>query len=63
MTAADANEDRDPVVELYKRGIDVTLIRENLRRSVDESLIQLMALQRFAEELKKAGESVRPKQQ
>jgi hypothetical protein len=50
-------------VELYKRGIDVTLIRENLRRSVDESLIQLMALQRFAEELKKAGESVRPKQQ
>jgi len=63
MTQADANEDRDPVVEVYKRGIDVTLIRENLRRSVDERLIQLMALQRFAEELNKAGESVRPKQQ
>lgn len=63
MTEADANEDRDPVVEVHKRGIDVTLIRENLRRSVEERLIQLMALQRFAEELKKAGESVRPKQQ
>jgi len=42
----------DPVVETYKRDIDRTLIRENLRISVQERFENLMALQRFAEELK-----------
>jgi transcriptional regulator with XRE-family HTH domain len=28
----------DPVVALYKQGVDRTLLRENLRRSVDERL-------------------------
>ncbi len=55
MPKADNDKHKDPVIEAYKAGIDVTLIRENLRRSVDERLTQLMALQRFAEELKKAG--------
>jgi len=41
----------DPVVEAYKQGIDRTLIRENLRISVQERFENLMALQRFAEEL------------
>ena len=34
----------DPVVEAYKRDIDMTLLRENLRRSVDERVRNLMAL-------------------
>ena len=33
-----------PVVEAYKRDIDMTLLRENLRRSVDERVRNLMAL-------------------
>jgi len=45
----------DPVVEAYKRGIDMTLLRENLRRSVDERVRNLMALQRLAEEARRAG--------
>ena len=45
----------DPVVEAYKRHIDQTLLRENLRRSVDERVCNLMALQRLAEEARRAG--------
>ena len=53
--------DPDPVVEAYKQGIDLTLIRENLRRTVTERFEQAMALQRFAEELREAGQ--KPRQQ
>jgi len=56
-----ASADLDPVIEAYKRGIDVTLIRENLRRSVQERLDRLIELQRFAAELRRAGcEARRP---
>ena len=48
----------DPVVEAYKRHIDQTLLRENLRRSVDERVRNLMALQRLAEEARRAGMQV-----
>ena len=47
--------DRDPIIELYKRDVDRTLIRENLRRSVTERFERLMELQRFAEEMRRAG--------
>jgi hypothetical protein len=49
----------DPVVQAYKAGIDRTLLRENLRLSVEERFVQLMRLQRNAEELRKAGRSLR----
>jgi hypothetical protein len=39
----------DPVIDAYKGGIDVTLIVENLRRTPEERLANLAALQRFAE--------------
>ncbi len=48
----------DPVIEIYRRSIDLTLIRENLRLSPEERLRQLQALQRFADELRRAGENV-----
>ena len=46
----------DPVTEAYKKDIDLTLIRENLRLTVDQRFQQLMKLQRFAEELQQAGQ-------
>jgi hypothetical protein len=49
----------DPVIEAYKKGIDVTLIRENLRLTVDQRFEQLMKLQEFAEELQRAGRKAR----
>ena len=50
--------DPDPVIECYKRDIDRTLIRANLQRTPEERLRNLMALQRFAEELRAAGRRV-----
>ena len=55
-------QDQDPVIEAYKRGIDRTLIRQNLKRTVTERFEQAMALQRFAEELKRAGRKARKTQ-
>jgi hypothetical protein len=43
----------NPVIEDYKRHVDRTLIRENLRLSVTERFEKLMALQKFAEELRR----------
>ena len=45
----------DPVIEAYKKDVDRTLIRENLRLSVEARLERLMELQRFADELRRAG--------
>lgn len=47
--------DPDPVIEAYKKGVDRTLLRQNLRRSPEERLVALMELQRFAHELRRAG--------
>ncbi len=45
----------DPVIEAYKKDIDRTLIRENLKLTPEGRLLQLMKLQEFAEELQAAG--------
>jgi hypothetical protein len=45
----------DPVIEAYKKDVDRTLIRENLRLSVQERFENLMRLQEFADELHRAG--------
>lgn len=45
---------RDPVIEAYKRDVDRTLIRENLKRTVDERIDQLTAMSRFFDEMRRA---------
>lgn len=49
----------DPVIDAYKRDIDRTLLRENLKLSVEERFLRLMELQRFATELRQAGQHAR----
>jgi len=49
----------DAVIEAYKKDVDVSLIRENLRLTVDQRFQQLMKLQQFAEELQRAGRKAR----
>ena len=49
----------DPVIEAYKKDIDRTLIRENLKLTVTQRFEQAMALQKFAEELRRAGAEAR----
>jgi hypothetical protein len=50
---------RDPVVDAYRAGLDLTLIEENLRLSVEERFRKWMEVARFAEELGRAGERSR----
>jgi len=54
-----ADATSDPVIDAYKSGIDVTLIRDNLRLTPTERLQRLQDLQAFAEELQKAGRELR----
>jgi hypothetical protein len=51
----------DPVIERYKRDIDRTLIRENLKLTPEERLTQLMRMQDFAAELRRAGRAAKEK--
>ena len=44
----------DPVIEAYKRDVDRSLLRENLRRTVDERLRSLDDLRRLGDELQRA---------
>ncbi len=46
----------DEIIESYKRDIDMTLIEESLRRSVEERLQALEEFERFREELRAATE-------
>ena len=50
--------ERDPVIEVYKRDVDRTLIREQLRRTVDERVQNMIAAARFAAALHQAGRSL-----
>jgi hypothetical protein len=49
----------DPVVEAYKKDVDLSLLRRNLGLTVEERFLQLMELQRFADELARAGRRAR----
>jgi hypothetical protein len=49
----------DRVIEVYKRDVDRTLLRENLRRTVQERVDNLVALQDLAFEARRAGDAAR----
>ncbi len=49
----------DPVIEAYKRHVDRSLIRKNLKLTVEERILQLARLQDFAEELRRAGDAAK----
>ncbi len=49
----------DPVIEAYKKHVDRTLIRESLKLTVQQRFEKLVALQQFAEEMRRAGRDAR----
>ena len=53
---------RDPVVEAYKKDVDRTLLRENLKLTVDERFRKFQSFARYASELREAGRRARSKQ-
>lgn len=44
----------DPVVEAYKKDVDRTLIRENLKLTVDERVDRMIKALRLAEALRRS---------
>lgn len=51
----------DPVIAVYLADVDRTLIRKNLRLTVEERFLQLMELQRFADELQRSTRGTKRK--
>jgi hypothetical protein len=49
----------DPVIEASKRGIDRTLLLENLKKTPHERVLALIALQRLARAAREAGARLR----
>jgi hypothetical protein len=59
MKDDDIHIEPDPVIEAYKKDVDRTLIRENLKLTPEQRLEKLMQMQKFAEELRRAGQEAR----
>lgn len=56
LSAADY---RDPIVEAYKKDVDRTLLRENLKLSVDERFQKFERFMEYVAELREAGRRAR----
>lgn len=57
MPTPDVKQNRssiDDIIELYKRDVDRTLLRENLKLTVEQRFEQVMNMQIFVEEAHRA---------
>jgi hypothetical protein len=45
----------DPVIEAYKRDVDRTLIRENLKLTPEQRLQKMISVLRYHEELRRSA--------
>ena len=51
----------DPIIEAYKKDIDRTMIRENLKKTVQERVDAFIDFMKAREEFQRAGEAMREK--
>lgn len=49
----------NPVIEAYKKDVDLTLIRENLRLTPDQRVRKFVSFMRLIDELRQAGRKMR----
>lgn len=49
----------DPVIEFYKKDVDRSLLRENLKLTVQQRFDKFIAFMEFAGETREAGQSHR----
>jgi hypothetical protein len=61
MTSSDRSRPKRDPVDAYRAGVDVTLLEKNLKLTVEDRFLQLMELQRFADELLAAGRRADPR--
>jgi hypothetical protein len=58
MTSATPTQRRsslDDIIDRYKKDVDRTLLREQLRKTPDQRVRELVELERFAEELRRSA--------
>ena len=53
------DEYRDPLIEFYKKDIDRTMLRENLKLTVQERVDNFIAFMKAREEFERAGKAAR----
>jgi len=49
----------DPVIEVYKKDVDRTLLRENLKLTVEERLLKAQRLHKIIDEVQRIRERLR----
>ena len=47
--------DPDPVIEAYKKDVDRTLLRENLKLTVEQRILKMIAALRLVEEIQRSS--------
>jgi hypothetical protein len=52
-------DDRDPVIEVYMKDVDRTLLRENLKLTVEQRFQKHERVLEYVRELQKAGRKAR----
>ena len=62
MNIFDEKIPTDPVIERYKKDVDVGLIRENLKLTVAERILKLQEHLMFANGLRQAGRKAQAKE-
>jgi hypothetical protein len=58
-TVKDEPLPKDPVIEAYKKDVDVTLLIENLKRTPQERLDRMISMLRLTEEMQRAMKATR----
>lgn len=48
--------DPDPVIEAYKKDVDRSLLRENLKLTVEQRVLKMMAALELVEEIRRSRE-------
>jgi len=48
-----------PVIEAYKKDVDRTLVRENLKLTVDERVRKMISVLQFVEEVQRSRKATR----
>lgn len=52
----------DPVIEVYKKDVDRTLLRENLKLTVEQRVRKAESFHKMVEELRASGRRMREKE-
>ena len=49
----------DPVIDAYKRDLDVSLLEESLRKTPEERILAIMEMQRLIEEMRRGNPALK----